>query len=107
VDDFVSSAFMIRRDDWLTHGVIDGKWRGFEEGSAAFAEDVEWKKRMQAAGYLCAITTPDTMVNTGFGLGSSTVVVADDEGQPVVQAISSEPVLFGGLKKEKADGKSA
>lgn len=93
VDDFVSSSFMLRRADWLRFGVQDGIWRGFEEGSAAFAEDVAWKKKMQAAGFKLAITATDWQTNIGFGLGLSTVVTPDAAGQPQVTPVHG-PLVF-------------
>jgi len=119
VTDFVGSAFMIRRDDYLKLGVEgvewkfeDGKlvatamsespkWRGFDEFSEAFAEDVMWKQRMQALGYELAITVPDMMRNHGFGLGKSTVVEMDENKQPRVHAIHTEPLLFGRKRQAK------
>jgi GT2 family glycosyltransferase len=98
VTDFVGSSFMIRRKDWLEFGVINGSWRGFEEYSAAFAEDVEWKLKMQEKGYKLAITPVDYHQNFGFGLGKSTVVVLNDDAQPEVAKISDTPLLFGGVK---------
>lgn len=110
VDDFVGSAFMMRRADWLKYGISGINWTpdgahfesgkdvgfvGFEEGSAAFAEDVAWKKYMQSLGFKMAITTDDTISNFGFGLGNSTVVVEGDDGKPVVAKISNRPLLFG------------
>lgn len=110
VTDFVGSAFMIRRDDYLQYGVMGVewhgggmatipdttklRWRGFETGSAAFAEDIEWKKRMESLGYKLAITYPDTMENIGFGLGRSTVVVVEN-GKPVVTKVHPTPYLLG------------
>lgn len=118
VTDFVGSAFLVRRDDYLRLGIegIDWqfragklvavatsespKWIGMDEFSDAFAEDVMWKQRIQKMGYTLAITVPDTISNHGFGLGLSTVVVPDHEGKPTVSKIAKEPLLFG--KKRKA-----
>lgn len=110
VDDFVGSAFMIRRADYLRYGVAGVEWKdgvgyfkstaefgfaGLEEGSDAFAEDVAWKTYMQRLGYKLAITPDDMVSNFGFGLGNSTVVVADETGAPVVAKIAKKPLLFG------------
>ena len=85
VKDFVSSAMMIRRSDYEKFGAIDS-------GSTAFAEDKVYKDKMTAAGMKLAITDPAFVVNFGFGLGKSTVVV-EQEGRPVVASIHTEPYL--------------
>lgn len=110
VDDFVGSGFLMRRADWLRYGVAGVDFQsvtnpvpnslqvafvGFEEGSAAFAEDVAWKHKMQALGGQLAILDQDYVTNFGFGLGNSTVVVADEAGQPQVEKIHTQPLLFG------------
>jgi glycosyltransferase involved in cell wall biosynthesis len=119
VTDFVGSAFMIRAEDYRRFGVSglewkydadakqpvitnaegDVQWVGFPEFSDAFAEDVEWKVRMQKMGYELAILPTDLIRNHGFGLGKSTVVVATEEG-PQVTKIHNKPLLFG--KKRQA-----
>lgn len=115
VDDYVGSAFMLRRRDYLVHGIVDEEgviedggmvgishtpiWRGFEEGSAAFAEDVAWKKQMTDLGFQHAITAEDYISNYGFGVGNSTVVPAlNPDGSAQVQKIANKPLLFGGAR---------
>lgn len=104
VDDYVGSAFMLRRWDFLTFGIDvldpaakESFWRGFPVGSAAFAEDVEWKQYMTKNGKRHAITDRDFIHNFGFGVGNSTVVPSlDAEGKAVVQTISQQPLVFPG-----------
>lgn len=113
VDDYVGSAFMLRRRDYLKFGVENVRYNdwedahpqltgeprfvGFEEGSAAFAEDVAWKRKMTDLGFKHAITAPDYIHNFGFGVGNSTVVPSlDAEGKAVVQTISQQPLVFPG-----------
>lgn len=86
VDDFVSSAMMLRARDYKMFGEIDS-------GSEAFAEDVVYKQKLVAAGMKLAILSPDLIVNHGFGLGKSTVVVADDAGNPRVADIHTDVYL--------------
>ncbi len=89
VDDFVSSAMIIRTTDYAQYGPID-------TGSAAFAEDVMFKQKLQANGLKLAILSPDMVVNLGFGLGKSTVVTANAKGEGVVTMVHPEPYLVGG-----------
>lgn len=91
VDDFVSSAFLIRRETYEQFGPID-------RGSDAFAEDIMFKRKLQAAGLKLAITIPDLIVNRGFGLGNSIVVQPGPDGEPVVTRIAHQPLLFGGRR---------
>lgn len=86
VDDFVSSAMMLRASDYRAFGEIDS-------GSEAFAEDVMYKQKLQAAGMKLAILSPDLIRNLGFGLGKSTVVVADEKGAPRVADIHRDVYL--------------
>jgi len=88
VHDFVSSAMLIRREHFEKYGV--------ERGSSAFAEDVGLKRTMQEDGLLMALTPKDWIKNAGFGLGKSVVVTPGEKGEPVVTAISQEPLLFSG-----------
>jgi GT2 family glycosyltransferase len=83
VDDFVGSAFLMRRSDYLLFGPID-------RGSAAFAEDVMLKRKLQEHGFKLAITIPDTIINVGFGQLSE--VVKNGE----VTKISQLPKILGG-----------
>lgn len=71
VQDFVGSAFLVPRDTWEKH-------RPFEERSAAFAEDIDFKKRLQANRYALALPANDLATNIGFGVGPSTVAVERD-----------------------------
>jgi len=86
VTDFVGSAFLMRRETYAQYGPID-------RGSAAFAEDVMLKQRLQAAGLRLAITMPDMIENFGFGLGNSVVVQPGPQGEPVVTPIH-KPLVF-------------
>lgn len=82
--DFVGSCMVIPRDVWEAFGP-------FEERSAAFAEDRSFKFTVRDQGGM-ALALPkgdDLVVNQGFGVGPSTVVV--DHGQ--VQSIKEMPVL--------------
>lgn len=84
--DFVSSAMLIRRQEWDKYGI--------ERGSEAFAEDVGLKERMKEDGLLMAITKEDCVENIGFGLDKSVVVTPDKAGQPQVTKICKWPLLF-------------
>lgn len=82
--DFVGSCMVIPRDVWEGFGP-------FEERSAAFAEDQTFKFSVRDNGEM-ALALPkgdDLVVNQGFGVGPSTVVV--DHG--TVQTIKEGPVL--------------
>lgn len=80
--DFVGSMFAVPRRVWEHH-------RPFPEGSPAFAEDVEFKHRLQSHDYVMALPPEDLVVNRGFGIGPSTVVVGDGEVCP----IHKEPLI--------------
>lgn len=86
VDDFVSSAMMLRAGDYRAFGEIDS-------GSEAFAEDFVYKNKLVAAGMKLAILSPDLIINHGFGLGKSTVVVPGDDGKPHVADIHKSVYL--------------
>jgi len=86
VHDFVSSAMLIRREEWEKYGI--------ERGSEAFAEDVGLKERMKKDGLLMAITLEDYIENIGFGLDKSVVVTPDETGQPQVTKICKYPLVF-------------
>jgi glycosyltransferase involved in cell wall biosynthesis len=63
----------------------------FEEHSEAFAEDWAFQKRVhESLNWFNALPDDDLVVNNGFGVGPSTVVVA--EGQ--VQKIHKEPRIY-------------
>jgi GT2 family glycosyltransferase len=85
VTDFVGSAFVIARDVYDEVGPIPTH-------SDAFAEDVELKLRLQAAGYLLALPNEDLITNQGFGVGPSTVCVS--EGPDGVRPIHHSSVIF-------------
>lgn len=72
VKDFVGSVMVIPRDAW-------GVFGPFEERSEAFAEDHDFKMRLEASDtHCCALPASDLATNHGFGVGPSTLVVAQD-----------------------------
>jgi len=81
--DFVSSAMMIRRSDYLKYGL-------FAEFSPGFSEDVAYKKLLQANGLSMALTARDYIHNYGFGIPHSTVVLSDGS----VAMIHTSPKVF-------------
>jgi SAM-dependent methyltransferase len=82
--DFVGSFIAIPRTAWE----IFGPWG---ERSAAFAEDAVFKDTLQKTeGWCCALTKEDLARNQGFGVGPSTVVVAEG----TVQAIQTGPKVI-------------
>lgn len=83
VDDFVGSAMVIPQE-------ILAEFGQFPEHSAAFAEDVEYKKMLQANGLELALPCDDLATNVGFGVGPSTVVIAPS----TVQTIVAEPLIL-------------
>lgn len=86
-EDFVGSAMVIPRWIWEEYGP-------FEERSAAFAEDITFKKLLQSKGYSMALPkTDDFVTNQGFGLGPSTVVVQKDNGELTSRDIHTAPPL--------------
>lgn len=87
VEDFVGSALVIPRHVWEEIGP-------FEERSAAFAEDIDFKKRAQAAGYKLALPPNDLADNIGFGVGPSTVAVHRD-GELTSEKIKPETYVLG------------
>lgn len=90
VEDYVSSCMVVPRSVWEMHG----PWH---EHSDAFAEDVAFKERLRLEGYTHGLTKEDVIVNRGFGLGPSTVVVrADNETGHAVQSIHHQPRIFDG-----------
>lgn len=84
VTDFCGSAFLIPRDVYEECGPMPVY-------SDAFAEDTELKQAIQSAGYLLALPDEDLCRNQGFGIGPSTVVVAEG----TVQKIHHGPITFG------------
>lgn len=90
VEDYVSSCMVVPRWVWRVHG----PW---EQHSDAFAEDIAFKKRLSWLGFAHGLTKKDVVVNRGFGVGPSTVVVrGDSENGHVVQSIHHEPRIFSG-----------
>lgn len=84
VEDFVGSVIVIPRDSWEKFG----PW---EERSEAFAEDNTFKLAITAStDYACGLLPTDVAVNHGFGVGPSTLVVAED----AVREIKSGPKLI-------------
>lgn len=89
VKDFVGSAMVIPRRAWEEFGP-------FEERSAAFAEDYQFKMDVASRPNWCnALLSQDVVVNQGFGLGPSTVVVETPEGGLTSRAIKTEPWMAG------------
>jgi glycosyltransferase involved in cell wall biosynthesis len=69
--DFVGSFIAMPRQAWE----LFGPWG---ERSSAFAEDNIFKLELTAVeGWCCALTKEELAVNQGFGIGPSTVVVAE------------------------------
>jgi glycosyltransferase involved in cell wall biosynthesis len=83
VEDFVGSFIAVPRAVYEEFGP-------FQTHSDAFAEDVVFKKKLQAAGLVLGLPTDDIAHNQGFGIGPSTVVREDG-----VHKINKEPVLHG------------
>lgn len=82
--DFVGSFIAMPRPAWE----LFGPW---EERSAAFAEDNRFKLDVATTeGWCCALTKEELAVNQGFGIGPSTVVVAEGE----VARIKDGPHLY-------------
>jgi len=81
----LGSAFAMSREAWEHFGP-------FGEHSEAFAEDYEMQRLVsRSREWVCGLADEDLVSNQGFGIGPSTVVVA--EGQ--VQPIKKEPVIHG------------
>lgn len=94
--DFVGSAMMFDAQVWEEFGP-------FEERSAAFAEDVAFKKLLQREGYKLALPKcGDLVQNQGFGYGPSTVVVKDENEQLTSRDIKKGPLLFGDFGEAEA-----
>jgi glycosyltransferase involved in cell wall biosynthesis len=78
------SAMVIPRVVWNALGP-------FEEHSEAFAEDALFQAAVHESGeWFNALPDQDLVVNNGFGIGPSTVVVAED----TVQTIHKEPRIY-------------
>ena len=84
VHDFVGSFMAVPRRVYETFGP-------FETHSAAFAEDITFKRAVYKGGLALALPAEDIAHNQGFGVGPSTVVVAPD----TVREIHREPVIHG------------
>ena len=83
VEDFVSSAFVIPTELYRELGPLP-------EHSAAFAEDVEYKHKIQDAGLELALLDEDVVTNTGFGIGPSTICLPGGK----VHEINYGPKIF-------------
>jgi hypothetical protein len=71
------SAMVIPRLVWEILGP-------FEEHSEAFAEDAVFQAQVDASGgWFCALPDEDLVINHGFGVGPSTVVIAPNTVQPI------------------------
>jgi hypothetical protein len=92
VQDFVGSLFVVPRAVYERPDVGP-----IDTHSSAFAEDVELKKRIQAAGFELSLPDEDLCANIGFGVGPSTVVVAEN----TVREIHRRPLIFDGQKAER------
>jgi glycosyltransferase involved in cell wall biosynthesis len=80
----LGSAFAVRRACFEQLGP-------FEEHSPAFAEDWVFQRAVTDSGeWVCALPDEDLVCNQGFGVGPSTVVVAEGE----VASIHTEPRLL-------------
>jgi glycosyltransferase involved in cell wall biosynthesis len=90
VQDFVGSAFLVPRYVWEKH-------KPFEERSAAFAEDIDFKKRLQEDRFVLALPHEDLAENIGFGVGPSTVAVERD-GQLTAERIKSKTYVIEGQR---------
>lgn len=78
------SAMVIPRKVWRQLGP-------FEEHSEAFAEDAGYQARVRTSPqWYCALPDEDLVINHGFGVGPSTVVIAPDTVQP----IHKEPRIY-------------
>lgn len=88
--DYIMGSFMaIPRAAWEALGP-------FEESSEAFAEDHVFQRKVAASPpWVCASPATDLMFNQGYGVGPSTVVVANpDGGKPLVQRIHMTPHII-------------
>lgn len=84
VEDFVGSFIAVPRAVYERYGPI-------ETHSDAFAEDVMFKRALQADGWALALPADDIAANHGFGIGPSTVNL--EEGG--VRTIHHETVIHG------------
>jgi glycosyltransferase involved in cell wall biosynthesis len=88
VEDFVGSAFAIKRSVYEECGPITTH-------SDGFGEDKTLKEAVQAKGYILALPDEDVVSNVGWGVGPSTVNEAfEDDGSVRVAKIHHGPVQF-------------
>jgi glycosyltransferase involved in cell wall biosynthesis len=80
------SGMVIPRRVWERHGPFVERWE-------SFGEDWDFQRRISEAGLYCALPDEDLVENIGFGLGPSTVVIRDVNGQPTVRTIHKLPLL--------------
>lgn len=78
------SAFAVTRETYERFGI--------ESHSDAFAEDWDLMKRISTTELVCALPDEALCVNCGFGIGPSTVVVAEG----IVREIHHGPVVLDG-----------
>lgn len=70
----LGSCFAVTRDCWREIGPFEERWE-------SFGEDWDFQKRVTASEHFnCALPDTDIVVNQGFGIGPSTVVVMGDSG---------------------------
>lgn len=84
VQDFVGSAIAVPRHVWESEGP-------FEEHSEAFAEDFAFKMKAKGDGLALGITQEDLVINQGFGVGPSTLVLNDNHD---LRKIHKEPKII-------------
>lgn len=73
----LGSAFAVRRRCWEELGP-------YEEHSAAFAEDWVLQRAVtDSPHWVCALPDEDLVQNRGFGIGPSTVVIAEGQVCPI------------------------
>lgn len=86
----VGSGMAIPRRVWELLGPFEERWE-------SFGEDWQFQKDVYAEGLFNALPDEDLVQNVGFGVGPSTVVVANPEtGQPEPSKIHKLPMLVGG-----------
>lgn len=87
-EDFVGSCMVIPRVAYEEFGP-------FEMRSPAFAEDAVFKHAIRdRVGWCNALFPFNLCENHGFGLGPSTVVVPDANGDATVSRIATQPLLI-------------
>lgn len=90
VTDFVGSAVLFRRDVWE----LFGPW---VDVNRCFAEDVDFKQRVQRSGHYLALPKDDLAVNFGFGEQHSSLIKKIDwkEGHHEYNIPDPMPLLLG------------